>query len=185
MHSLATVAVLVTALAACGGDSETGGVAKRAATALGVPATSLRVTSRSDLDSEQFRFYQVTAPWGPSMIVVAPRDGALFDDRTPDAFTRVCRGENAVAHLSQIGAERVAAWFGALGGRACPPPPVDQPHFATVVHKDDGAVEIGYRSQARTCFIELAADGALRGARTVTAAAANTGTTHWKSDARN
>jgi hypothetical protein len=187
MRFLCAGLVLAVAVGACGGsDAEQGRVARHAAAVLGIPASALRITARSDLASDRHAFYLVTPPTGASLVVVVPHDGALFDSRTPDAFTRVARAEQAVTRLSHLGAERVAAWFGALGGGACAPPPVDQAHFATVTRPDGGGAELSYHVQNLTCTINLDADGALVTARQVTTSAPNASTTRsWKSDSRN
>jgi hypothetical protein len=158
-------------------------VARHAALVLGVAPTSLRVTSQSELQGEEHDFYYVVAESGATLVVVVPRGGEPFDARTPDAFTRVARAEQSTARLSKLGAERVASWFGTLGGGVCPPPPVDQAHFATVTRREGGEVELTYpvgvdraRAVERTCVIELAADGSLKAARTMEVSAPRAGT---------
>lgn len=164
---------LAAALAACArGDDDR--VTRYAMARLGKPAASLRITPRTDLTGAEHTFYLVTPDVGPSLVVVVPSVGPIFDARTADAFDRVARAEHADERLSQLGAERVAAWFGALGGGACPPPPLDQAHFAAVTHNSDGGVTIGYPagidrklSVELSCIIELDGDGSLRSGRTI------------------
>ena len=79
------------------------------------------------------------------------------------------RSEEATARLSQIGAERIALWFGGLGGKVCPMPATDQAYFAQVERLPKG-VRISYpagknSAGKRTCEIELAGDGSLTSAR--------------------
>src|SRR5215470_3796926 len=164
---------LAAALAACArGDDDR--VTRYAMAELGKPAASLRIAPRTELTGSDDNFYLVTPEKGPSLVVVVPSVGPIFDARTPGAFDRVARAERATERLSQLGAERVAAWFGALGGGVCPPPPLDQAHFTEVTRNPDGSVAISYPAGyerrlgvERTCVIELAADGALRSGRTV------------------
>src|SRR5262249_26604420 len=113
----------------------------------------------------------VSTAKGPALVVIAPRGDALFDSKTPDAFSRVAHAEDAARRIGQLGAERVASWFAALGGGLCPPAPADQAHFATAARAPDGGVRVSYAAATaqgrRSCIIDLAPDGALREARTV------------------
>lgn len=164
---------LAALLAACArGDDDR--VTRYAMAELGKPAASLRVAPRTDLTGSEHSFYQVTPENGPSLLVVVPGVGPIFDARTAGAFDRVSRSEHATDRLFQLGAERVAAWFGALGGGACPPPPLDQAHFADVTTNPDGSVAIGYPAGVERklgiemkCVIVLGPDGSLRSGRTI------------------
>jgi len=167
--SLALAAVI----AACArGDDDR--VARYAMAELGKPASALRIAPRTDLTGSEDDFFQVTPDKGPSIIVVVPSAGPIFDSRTAGAFDRVTRAEHAVERLSQLGPERIAAWFGALGGGKCPPPPLDQAHFADVTENPDGSVAIGYPAGIERklgvelrCVIELGPDGSLRSGHTI------------------
>ncbi len=155
---------------ACAGPGDDGRVARYAALQLGMSSSDLRVTSQSDLTGESHNFYLVTSAKGPELVVVAPRVGPFFDSRTPDAFSRVARAEDAAARVGQLGAERVASWFAALGGGVCPPPPADQAHFATATRAADGGIRVSYGAPTaqgiqKTCVIDLAPDGGLKQAR--------------------
>src|SRR5262249_2422402 len=99
------------------------------------------------------------------------------------AFARVARSEDAVARLSHIGPERVAAWFGALSAGVCPPPPVDLSHFVTVLRHDESGVQLNYRAMQKTCTIELNPDGTLASAHSGAASGPNASTPTWKVDA--
>ena len=164
---------LAAALAACArGDEDR--VRHYAMAQLGLPAPAMRITPRTELTGDDNDFFQVTADKGRSLVVVVPSVGPIFDARTAGAFDRVARAEHATERLSQLGAERVAAWFGALGGGVCPPPPLDQAHFTEVIRNPDGSVAISYPAGRerklgveRTCVFELAPDGALKSGRTV------------------
>jgi hypothetical protein len=166
---LAAALVLGLALGACGRNRQEEQVAQHAAKVLKVPADSLRVTTESELTGGFHDFFLATAQDGKSLVVVAPKKGEMFDARTPDAFDRVSRGEHATERLSQLGAERVASWFAALGGGVCPLPPVDQAHFVEVSRQQDGNVQLSYAALHRICVINLRADGSLASARTADA----------------
>ena len=175
LASLGLAVSVATGLAACGRGNEDRAL-HYAMAKLGKPASALRVTTRTDLTGSENDFFLVTPDNGPSLVVVVPSVGAIFDAQTPDAFDRVTRTEHAAERLSQIGAERVAGWFGALGGGACPPPTLDLPHFAEVTQSPDGGVQLSYPAGIerklgveRTCVIELGPDGALKSAHTVNA----------------
>jgi hypothetical protein len=177
--------VLLLALATCAGSSDEARIARHAADVLGVPAASLRVMARSDLTGEQHDFYLVTQDGGPSLTVVAPRHGPLFDGRTPDAFTRVARTEDAAARITKLGAERVSLWFAALGGGVCSGPPTEQAHFATVTHDLDGSVHLAYPFPGgpgveREFSIDLNRDGSLRAARAIDGSAPRAQASPWK-----
>jgi hypothetical protein len=174
------------ALVACSGEGDDGRALRFAATQLGVAASELRVTSQSDLTGARHGFYLISTASGPALVVVVPKQGPLFDSRTPDAFSRVSRAEDAARRIGQLGAERVASWFAALGGGVCPPTPADQPHFATAVRQQDGGVRVTYSAPgaqglSRSCSIELAPDGALRQARVTEEPRAQG--SRWSSDA--
>jgi hypothetical protein len=162
----------VLALAACSqGDAEPR-VTRYAVFALGVAPSAIRVTAQSELTSDRHQFFLVSAEHGGQLIVVAAPGGVLFDSRAADAFTRVARAEDAVQRIGQLGAERVASWYAALGGGRCPPPPADVPHFATTARTPEGGLRLSYEAAGahgvrRTCVIELAPDGALEQARVV------------------
>jgi hypothetical protein len=100
-------------------------------------------------------------------VVVPRKGGAPFDSLTPDAFERVTRAEDATRRLSQIGPERVALWFAALGGGRCPMPASDEAHFTEVERLGEGqgvriAFPVGMTASAeRRCVIELGTDGTL------------------------
>lgn len=161
---LCAVSVAATSCSSGGADSS---VAHHAAARLGVPADSLRVTSQSDLNGDHHTFYLVTQDHGPSLVVVVPQGGPPFDDRTEGAFDRVSRGENAAARVGQLGSEKIALWYSALGGRVCARPVGDTAHFVTVDTHGDGTVQLSYPTLGEhTCIIELAADGGLRQGRT-------------------
>jgi hypothetical protein len=164
-------------------------VARFAAQALNVPESSVRVTAQTELQGEEHDFYYAVAAAGPSLVVVVPKGGAPFDSRAAGAFDRVARSEQAAAHLSRLGSERVASWFGALGGGVCPPPPADQAHFVTVARRAGGDVELSYRVGAtrgqgaqKSCTIALGPDGALRSARMLETSAPRASAA-WRSDA--
>jgi hypothetical protein len=156
----------------CSATSTEDAVARRAATTLNVPQSELRVTSQSDLTGAHHTFQLITRDGVPVLVVVVPEKGDLFDSKTPDAFDRVAKAENAATLLSQLGAERVALWFATLTGK-CPMPPGDVAHFA-VVEREGGNVRLSYpagsdksRGVTRTCVIELAPDGSLHSGRLV------------------
>jgi hypothetical protein len=158
--------------AACSGDGAEPRVAHYAAFTLGVAPSSMRITAQSDLSSDRHQFFLVNTEHAGDLIVVVAPGGAVFDSHAADAFTRVARAEDAVHRVGQLGAERVAAWFAALGGGKCPPPPTELPHFATTTPMPDGGLRVSYEAAGahgvrRTCVIELAPDGALAQARVV------------------
>jgi hypothetical protein len=180
------VLALALGMAACVAESEDARVARYAELRLGVPASALRVTSQSDLTGAKHNFYLVTGA-GQRLIVIAPRSGALFDSRTGGAFSRVAHDEDAARRLGQLGAERIAGWFAALGGGVCPAPPADDAHFATVTPAQDGGVRVSYAAPSTqgittTCLIELAPDGTLRQARAIEEPRALS-PVRWRSDA--
>src|SRR5262249_40861951 len=111
-------------------------------------------------------FQLVTRDGAPVLVVVVPEKGELFDSKTPGAFDRVAKSEDAAAHLSQLGAERVALWFATLTGK-CPMPSSDEAHFVAV-ERDAGTVRLSYpvgekgHGISRTCTIELNGDGSLK-----------------------
>jgi len=186
----ALVAVFAAAAAGCFGAGADDRVARHAAAVLGQSPGDLRITSETELTGEAHEFYLVTAPSGRSLLVVVPKKGEIFDARTPDAFSRVARAENAAARLSQLGAERVASWFAALGG-SCPPPPVDQAHFVEVTRQPEGVVQLRYvvgidRSQGieRACVVDLAPDGSLKSSRTLEISGPRASGPSWRSDSR-
>jgi hypothetical protein len=171
-------------LAACSGDASDERARRHAAARLKADPASLRVTSQSDLDSQRHVFHLVTSDANPPLLVVIPRTGEPFDGETENAFTRVARAEEATARLSQIGAERIALWFGGLGNKVCPMPASDQAHFADVERLPSG-IRVSYpagknSAGKRTCEIDLAPDGSLSSARLVEQQT-STASRSWKS----
>ncbi len=165
---LSTLA-LALVLAACSGDSSEERIAAYAGGRLGVEPGTLRVTSQTELTGNRHRFHLVSREGLPLLVVVEPSSGELFDGKTPGAFDRVARAENATADLGQHGAERVASWFGALGNGACPMPASTNAHFAQTAPGEDGGVTIRYPAGAgKTCVVLLDADGGLESSRLVT-----------------
>lgn len=170
-----TVLGLFAALAACTETSEEARVRRMAAERFGVEAGVLRVTRRTDLSTDRHRFYRVSTrvaarPTGEPETVtlaVSRTDGGLL---APGSFDQLAREEDASRRIDQLGADRVAGWFGALGG-ACAPPIDDERGTATASRVDDGGVEIRYRflvpgQTTHECVIQLAPDGSLRGTST-------------------
>jgi hypothetical protein len=159
-------------LAVCSGESDEARVARYATFELGLAPKELRITAQSDLTSDRHKFFLVSSGKGRDLLVVVGPGGELFDGRAADAFTHVARDEDAVARIGQLGAERVASWFAALGSSTCPPPPADLPHFATATRTPEGGLHVSYEAAGshgvrRTCVIELAPNGALQQARVV------------------
>lgn len=168
------------ALGACGRNQGEERVAQHAAKVLGVPASSLRVTTQSELTGTSHDFFLATTDDGKSLVVVVPKKGEMFDARTPDAFEHVSRGEHATQRLSQLGAERVASWFAALGSNVCPLPPGDQAHFVEVTHQPDGGVQLSYAAAHRICVINLRPDGSLVSAKTAQALGPSAAAPRWQ-----
>lgn len=164
MRTLALLSVI--AIAACGGADSSDRARRFAADKLKTDPGSLRVTSQSDLDSERFSFHLVTSKDHAPLVVVVPHKGDPFDGETEDAFGKVTRAEDAPARLSRIGAERIALWFGALGGKRCPMPASDTAHFASVETLASG-VRISYPVGETRCEIDLGSDGSLVSSRLV------------------
>jgi hypothetical protein len=182
MRFIALLSALTIAACTDGGTDDR--ARRHAAARLGADPSALRVTAQSDLNSELHTFHLVTSPAHPPLVVVVPSSGAPFDSETEGAFERVARAEQAAARLGRIGAERVALWFAALGGKVCPLPSSDQAHFATVERFAEG-VKIRYpagknTSGTRTCEITLAPDGSLAAARLLEQASAPTASRTWK-----
>jgi hypothetical protein len=150
---------------------------RHAAQQLGVLSAATRVTTRSELGTDRHRFLRVSVAGesGPELTVVVPRQGGgIFDSQTPGAFDRVARAEDTAHRSQQLGADRIAAWFGALGGGLCRDPLHTTERNATLHATDDGGIRVSYRfvtmpegteaAHVRECVVHLAPDGSLRGA---------------------
>jgi hypothetical protein len=169
---------------ACSPGSPDSRVSRHAAGRLGLESAVLRVTSQTELESPRHRFHLVSRDGVPLLLVVEPREGELFDARTPDAFDRVARAEDAAARLGQLGAERVALWFGALGGGVCPPPTSTGAHFATVERDAEDTIIRYPAGPGKICAVALAPDGGLRKARLEGAPGPQASGGGWKSEMR-
>lgn len=180
----AGLGALALASAACGRDG-VDRVGQHAALTLGVDHGDLRVSAQSDLTSPRNTIHLVTQDGAPVLFVVEPRGAALFDSRSPGAFDRVARDEDAANRLSILGPERVALWFGALGGGICPAPISSEAHFVTVA-RDARGVTLRYAAGLnQTCVLSLAADGAMREARLVSNPTPEASVNGWRSDLNN
>ena len=187
MVSRRLLALIVFALAGCAASSSDQRARRYGSQTLDVPEGALRVTERSELATPRHAFYYLTRPGLAPLTVVIPRRGEPFDQRTADAFTRVVRAEDAVNRVAELGAERIALWFAALGQSACGMPDLDEPHFARAERTGD-TLRVTYAfagaGGARRCVLELADDGSLRGARAEAPVthAASAQTRRWASD---
>ncbi len=168
-------------LFACAQRDDDARVKKVAAKRLGVAGSTLRVTRRTDLDSDRHRFYRVTrvsagtgeaADASDALTVAITEGGAAIDSGQDHAFEDLIRDEDAGHTFTHLGPDRVAAWFGAFGGDACRPPLDDARGTATASHEANGDVTIRYRFASDTagavkqCVIVIGVDGSLRSATT-------------------
>jgi hypothetical protein len=150
-------------LGACGGR---GGDERVAAFARAHGAAGeLRVSTDTALSTDRTHFYRVDTS-DRELLVVVPSSGEPFDASTPDAFSRVTQAEEAGSRIAQLGADKVALWYIALGGK-CPALPEDPLHFASFTRAADGAVTVSYQvADADTgCVIQLEPNGSVRQAR--------------------
>jgi hypothetical protein len=173
-------------LAGCGARDLDEQARLHAAAMLSAEPSTLRVTPRSDLTTPGTEFFLVTrAGRRPLTVIVRPGEPA-FDAETPGGFDRVARDEDAARRISKLGAERIALWFSAFHRGTCGAPAGDASHFATAEKLESG-VRIRYpflvSGGARTCIVDLAGDGSLRGAQAeeLAASARHTGN-RWSSD---
>jgi hypothetical protein len=119
--SLVGAFVLALLAAAC---ASPGSIESRArahvAARLKVPSSSLRVTNQSELSTEHHAVVRVMTSDGTALVVALARRGDLVVDGTmSDAFVRLAAAEHLGTRFSVLGADRVAGWYGALGGGPC------------------------------------------------------------------
>lgn len=171
------VPILLLLSLGCAREGEEQRARRYAAEQLGVLTAATRVTTRSDLATEKHSFLRVSVLGDPDReltVVVPHQGGGLFDSSTPGAFDRVARAENTAQRFDQLGADRIAAWFGALGGGVCRDPLLMREHNATASVTPDGGVRLSYRfavipreggaGGVHECILTLAPDGSLRDA---------------------
>lgn len=143
-----------------------------AARRTGVPTSTLHASQRTDLSTERHRFVRVTAPGDPNfeVTVVLAGDQVVLDSTTAGAFARLVADEDVLHRLPQLGAARVAGWYGALGDpRLCRPPIIDDKHRARLASGVRGPLRLVYDfvpvdegvGMWRECTIELDDHGAV------------------------
>jgi hypothetical protein len=138
----AGLAILATA---CSGEDADLAATRLASTRLG--ASNLRVTERSDLSTERHAVFRITERGGARQLMVAVASGgdAVLDSSTSDAFASLARAEDLGARFDQLGAKRVAGWFGSFGGGACGEPILTGLPAIRVQTRADGGHELRYR----------------------------------------
>ncbi len=173
--SLAVAAALLFAAAAntgCAASSVEERAREHAADRLGVDASTLRVTVRSDLSTPKHAVLRVSARGRDRELTVAVARGGgalLVDGLEPDAFTRLAGAERMGERFEELGGARVAGWFGALSaGRPCGEPLMspEQGESVQVEKLTDGAHRMSYRfsegDKVMRCRLTVASDGSVR-----------------------
>lgn len=173
LTNLATAlsATLVIGASACGDTAHDSAARRRAATLLHVSAAKLRITERTDLSFGDAVFLRATSRDDPRRTVtVVIGDGRVLDETMPDAFDTLATHVHAARDMEALGADRIAGWFGALGGGGvCGEPlPGDRGAAQTSATPDpDGGQLVRYLFASdvggvRRCVVDLAPNGAVR-----------------------
>jgi hypothetical protein len=153
----------------CGGSTPESRAREHAAARLGVDADDLRITQRGELATPRHVVLRATAGSGAELTVAVARQGSLIvDGRMHDAFARLAQAERAGARFDELGAERIAGWFGAFAGGVCGEPLAESRGslVKNEVLPDAHRLSWSYAGDARVmrCTMVLGNDGRVRDA---------------------
>ena len=143
--------------------------ARHAAARLSVDEDTLRVTQRSDLSTDRVAVFRVTDRGTRHQLTVAvPRSGrTVLDSSMPGAFATMARTEHLGARAEELGAVRVAGWFGAFGG-VCGEPIVSKTRGIGEIALPDGRREITFQfagpERVEQCHVVLDGQGVVESA---------------------
>lgn len=118
--ALAIVAVVTPG---CGQASPETRAREHAAAQLGVDSSDIRITQRGELTTPRHLVVRASTKSGAELTIAVAREGRLLvDGRMRDGFARLVEAERAGARFDELGAERIAGWFGAFAGGLCGEP---------------------------------------------------------------